>query len=87
MRLEDGNTHANSTAVYVLAHLTIVFTALAINRYLYQATGVTLTKIVRTLKPLQDITITLAGHHITAHPQLTPHATTILTNLHNHKGH
>lgn len=69
------------------AHLTIVFTALAINRYLYQATGLTLPKIVRALKPLQEITITLAGHHITAQPELTPQATEILTNLHNHKGH
>lgn len=69
------------------AHLTIVFTALAINRYLYQATGLTLPTIVRALKPLQEITITLAGHHITAQPQLTPQATMILTNLRDHKGH
>lgn len=68
------------------AHLTIVLTALAINRYLYHTTGTSLPKIVRTLKPLQNITIAIAGHKITAHPQLTPDAIKILTKIPDHKG-
>ena len=63
------------------AHLTIVFTALAINRYLYATTGETLKRIVTTLKPLQDVTIKLGNQEITATPQLTPQAKTILKHL------
>jgi len=52
------------------AHLTIVFAALAIARYLQQRTGVSIKKLVQTLRPLQDITITLAGQTIDARPQI-----------------
>jgi transposase len=52
------------------AHLTIVFAALAVARYLQQRTGVSIKKLVQTLRPLQDITITLAGQTITARPQI-----------------
>lgn len=63
------------------AHLTIVFAALAIARYIYQATGVSLKKLIRTLRPLQQVTFTFAGHeHLAADP-LTPAATDILTAL------
>ncbi|WP_010596977.1 IS1634 family transposase, partial [Rhodococcus sp. P14] len=48
------------------AHLTIVFAALAISRYLQDATGMSIRKIVRTLRPLQEVTITIAGHEHTA---------------------
>lgn len=53
------------------AHLTIVFTALAIARYLQDKTGFSIRKVVRTFRPLQDVTITLAGQQITAKPDLT----------------
>lgn len=39
------------------AHLTIVIAALALSRFLYQATGVTTPRIVATLKPLRDTII------------------------------
>jgi len=52
------------------AHLTIVFAALAVARYLQQRTGVSIKKLVQTLRPLQDITITLAGQTIDARPQV-----------------
>ena len=52
------------------AHLTIVFTALAVARYLQTATGVSIKKIVRTLRPLREITITIAGQTLTAQPQV-----------------
>lgn len=51
------------------AHLTIVFAALAVARYLQDATRVSIARLVRTLRPLQEITITLAGHpHLAADP-------------------
>ena len=48
------------------AHLTIVFTALALARHLQQATGLSIKKLVTTLRPLREATITIAGHTITA---------------------
>lgn len=63
------------------AHLTIVMTALAIARYLQNTTGMSLKKIIHTLRPLQDVTIVINGHHLTATPQLTPTAQTILKTL------
>ncbi|MFC9357233.1 transposase [Rhodococcus sp. NPDC057014] len=63
------------------AHLTVVFTALAVARYLQTETGTSIRSLVRTLRPLQEITMTIAGHpHIAADP-LTPDAVRILTTL------
>lgn len=63
------------------AHLTIVFAALAIARYLQHTTGISIKKIVRTLRPLQQITVRIAGHeHLAADP-LTPTAQQILDAL------
>lgn len=63
------------------AHLTVVFCALAMARYMQNATGLSIRKIIRTLRPLQDVTITLAGQQITATPQLTDDARIILDAL------
>jgi hypothetical protein len=52
------------------AHLTIVFAALAIARHLQNRTGVSIKKLVQTLRPLREVTITLAGQTITAKPQV-----------------
>ena len=52
------------------AHLTIVFAALAIARHLQQATGISIKKLVTTLHPLREITITIAGQTITADPKI-----------------
>jgi hypothetical protein len=63
------------------AHLTIVFTALAVARYLQQGAGVSIRRLVRTLRPLQEITVIIAGHpHIAADP-ITADADRILTAL------
>ena len=63
------------------AHLTIVFTALAIARYLQDETGFSIRRIIRTLRPLQEVTITLAGQEITARPELTDDARTITNTI------
>jgi transposase len=52
------------------AHLTIVFAALAVARHLQQATGISIKKLVTTLRPLRQITITIAGQTITADPKI-----------------
>lgn len=61
------------------AHLTIVFAALAITRYLQTTTGLSIKKIVRTLRPLQHITVRIAGHEHHAFDPLTPTAQHIIT--------
>lgn len=48
------------------AHLTVVFTALAATRYLQAETGVLIGRIVKTLRPLQEISLNIAGHPHTA---------------------
>jgi hypothetical protein len=64
------------------AHLTIVFAALAVARYLQDATGLSIKKIIRTLRPLQQITVRIAGHEHLAEDPLTPLAQDILKALH-----
>jgi len=63
------------------AHLTIVFAALAIARDLQNRTGVSIKKIVKTLRPLQQITVRIAGHdHVAADP-IPAEAAAILSAL------
>ena len=45
------------------------------------ATGISIKRVIRALKPLQDVTINLNGHEITARPQITPNAASILKSL------
>ena len=63
------------------AHLTVVMASLAIARHLQDTTGISIKRIIRALKPLQEITINLNGHHLTAAPRLTDAANDILTAL------
>ena len=63
------------------AHLTVVMAALAVARYLQEVTGISIKRIIRTLKPLQDVTINLNDHKIAAQPQITPTAASILKSL------
>nr|WP_255574575.1 IS1634 family transposase [Austwickia sp. TVS 96-490-7B] len=63
------------------AHLTVVMAALAVARHLQAATGLSIKKIVRTLRPLQQITVHIAGHEHTAADPLTPQAQAILDAL------
>ena len=69
------------------AHLTVVMAALAVARHLQEATGISIKRTIRTLKPLQDVTINLNGHHLTAADPLTPEAEEILTALSIPTGH
>ena len=63
------------------AHLTIVFAALAIARYLQDTTGMSIKKAVQALRPIQQITVRIAGHEHRAEDPLTPAAFAILEGL------
>jgi len=63
------------------AHLSIVFAALAVARYLQDATGMSVKKIVRALRPLQQITVQIAGHDHLAQDPLNDIAESILNDL------
>ena len=69
------------------AHLTIVFAALAVARYLQDQTGVSIKRLVQTLRPLRAVTITIAGQPIQAQPRLTTEAETILAKIPRGTGH
>lgn len=63
------------------AHLTIVFAALAVARYLQQRSGVSIKKLVQTLRPLQEVTITVAGQPIAARPQIPADAQELIDRV------
>lgn len=69
------------------AHLSVVFAALAIARYLQARTGVTIKRLVHTLRPLQDVTISIAGRPIVAQPRIDPDTATILNKIPDLTGH
>ena len=63
------------------AHLTVVMASLAVARHLQDTTGISIARIVRELRGLQEVTINLNGNQITAQPQLTQTAAGILKSL------
>ena len=69
------------------AHLTVVMAALAVARHLQDTTGISIARIVRELRGLQEVTIIINGHHLTAADPLTPQAEDILTALNIPTGH
>ena len=56
------------------AHLTIVFAALAVSREAQARTGVSIKKIIQTLRPMRTATISLGNQQITAPPRIPDHA-------------
>lgn len=63
------------------AHLTNVFAALAISRYIYAKTGVTTVEIIKTPTPLRHVTVRMNGHTIEATPEVPEHAQNIIDAL------
>lgn len=63
------------------AHLTVVFAALAVARYLQDATGASIKRIIRSLRPLQEVTISLNGQTLTAKPRIPADARELLDRL------
>lgn len=69
------------TREVIEAHLTVVFAALAIARYLQDETETSIKKIVQALRPIQQIRVRIAGHEHLAEDRLTPTARSILEVL------
>ena len=63
------------------AHLTIVFTALAIARDLQARTGWSIKKIIQALRPLQHVTVRLGDQLLHAEPALPDKTSEMLRSL------
>jgi Transposase DDE domain len=63
------------------AHLTVVFAALAVSRYLQDATSTSIKKIIQTLRAARSATIEINGQRLTLDPELTGTARDILNRL------
>jgi hypothetical protein len=63
------------------AHLTVVFAALAVSREAQARTGLSINKILKTLRPLRTATVTIGRQQITAEPRIPAEAQTILNDL------
>lgn len=66
------------------AHLTIVFTALAVSRTVQNRTGLSIRRVLRTLKPLRSADIRINGLIQTLQPAIGPDETAILNALKQH---
>jgi hypothetical protein len=63
------------------AHLTIVFTALVVAREAQDRTGLSINKILKTLRPLRTATITLGRQRVTVPPRIPDIARRIIADL------
>jgi transposase len=63
------------------AHLTVVFAALAVSRHLHDRAGVSINKLVQTLRGARSATIGINGQRMTLDPELTDPARAILDRL------
>ena len=63
------------------AHLTIVFTALAVSHAIQQRTGLSIGKVVKQLRPLRSATITINGTTQNFPPEIPPAQREILLHL------
>lgn len=63
------------------AHVTMVFTALAVTKFMQQSTGLSLKKIVTTLRPLREFVGVVGGHEITFPPAVPSDAAELIASL------
>jgi len=63
------------------AHLTIVFAALAVSREAQTRTGLSIKKIITTLRPLRSATIMIGHQRLTAEPRVPTQTQPILDAL------
>ena len=69
------------------AHLTIVFTALAVAREAQNRTGLSIRNLVRQLRPLRSATIAINGVVETIHPAINDHQQELLDALKQPRTH
>ena len=65
----------------IQAHLTVVFAALAVSREAQARSGVTINKILKTLRPLRSATVTIGSQQVTAQPRIPAETRTLLNDL------
>ena len=70
-RLEDS----------IQAHLTVVFAALAVSREAQARSGLSINKILTTLRPLRSATVTIGTQQVTAQPRIPTEARSLLNDL------
>lgn len=63
------------------AHLSVVFAALALTRYLTQTTGTSIKKLIQTLRAVRSATIEINGQHLTIDQDLPAEVQHILDQL------
>lgn len=59
----------------------MVFAALAVARHLQDVTGISIKKLIQTLKPLRTVTIDVNGHELTAAPAIDADTQEILDSI------
>jgi Transposase DDE domain len=69
------------------AHLTIVFTALAVARTVQDRSGLAIRNVIRQLRPLRSATIAINGTTATLPPQIDPARQTIIDALADSESH
>ncbi len=69
------------------AHLTIVFAALAVSRWIEDTTGWSIKKFVRTARRYRTIEIKAGNHTLTAADPLPDDLQQALANIHSRSAH
>ncbi len=67
--------------MHIEAHLTIVFTALAVSHCIQARTGLAIGKVAKQLRPLRSATITINGATQTFPPEIPQAQREILAHL------
>src|SRR5690625_7989340 len=67
------------------AHLTIVFTALALSREVQRRSGLAIRNVIRQLRPLRSATIAINGATQTFPPAIPAQQQTVLDAIHGRK--
>lgn len=80
----DARPIFHHTRDAIEAHLDIVFAALAIARYIQDQSGWSIKRLVRTLRPLREVTINIAGHELIAEPTIDPNTQKIIIKILGH---
>jgi transposase len=65
----------------IKAHLTIVFTALAMARFIETRTHLSIKKFVRTLKVIQACIVTIGSQQYQTQPNIDPDVKKLVDNL------
>lgn len=58
-----------------------MFTALAVARFMQEATGLSLKKVITTLRPLREFVGDIDGHELVFPPEVPPAASKLVSNV------